>query len=168
MTKIYPRPSGTLGAAASYRPPPASYFAKATSQRVNAQCGHNYMPTPPSYGYGGYYVGPYASPWGYNWGNGYAYPALPPRALEASAKENTGCKVSESMISPSGGSQDQQQMVVPFSCSALSPDSTAVSSLRSPAAFDDEDTRICVVTVSFLAFGKSLIAQKGTEDYAEE
>jgi hypothetical protein len=72
------RSLGTPGAAASYRSPPALHLAEATSRQAYAPYGHNYMPTPPSYGYGGYYAGPYASPWGYNWGNGYAYAAPPP------------------------------------------------------------------------------------------
>jgi hypothetical protein len=72
------RSLGTPGAAASYRSPPAMHLAEATSRQAYAPYGHSYMPTPPSYGYGGYYAGPYASPWGYNWGNGYAYAAPPP------------------------------------------------------------------------------------------
>ncbi len=72
------RSYGTPGTGASYRSPPALHIAEASSQQVYHPYGHGYMPTPPSYGYGGYYPGAYASPWGYNWGTGYAYAAPPP------------------------------------------------------------------------------------------
>lgn len=70
---------GTPGAPAPYRSPPALHVAEA-SQQVYHPYGHGYMPTPPPYGYGGYYApGAYASPWAYNnWGHGYAYSAPPP------------------------------------------------------------------------------------------
>jgi hypothetical protein len=41
-----------------------------------------------------------------------------------------------------------------------SPDSVAVSNLRSLADVNGEDTQICVVTAGFPVLGKSLIAQK--------
>ena len=71
------RSYGTPGTGASYRSPPALHIAEA-SQQIYHPYGHGYMPTPPSYGYGGYDPGSYASPWGYNWGHGYAYAAPPP------------------------------------------------------------------------------------------
>jgi hypothetical protein len=70
--------SYTPGRATTYRSPPALHLAEASSQQVYAPYGYGHMPTPPSYGYGSYYPGPYGSPWAYNWGNGYAYAAPPP------------------------------------------------------------------------------------------